>query len=115
MVPNLLSQGGDTTVTAELLPFLGNFTAPGLLGLCILLIMLGRLVPRSALKERMADKDTIIARQSEYIQVLKENNALLRRGTETTLSVVNAIPEVAGISVTGSNGTGLESGEDADD
>lgn len=83
--------------STDLVPLLGNLTAPGLLGVGILLIMLGRLVPRSTMLGRLQDKDTIIARQGEYIQVLKENNELLRRGTETTLSVVNSIPEVAGV------------------
>ena len=81
----------------DLAPFLGNLTAPGLLGVGILLILFGRLVPRATMLGRLTDKDTIIARQGEYIQVLKENNELLRRGTETTLSVVNSIPEVAGV------------------
>lgn len=83
--------------STDLVPLLGNLTAPGLLGVGILLIMLGRLVPRSVMLGRLQDKDTIITRQGEYIQVLKENNELLRRGTETTLSVVNSIPEVAGV------------------
>lgn len=83
--------------STDIVPFIGNLTAPGLLGLGILLIMFGRLVPRSTMAGRLADKDTIIARQGEYIQVLKENNELLRRGTETTLRVVDSIPEVAGV------------------
>jgi hypothetical protein len=83
--------------STDLVPFIGNLTAPGLLGLGILLILFGRLVPRSTMIGRLEDKDTIIARQGEYIQVLKENNELLRRGTETTLSVVNALPPVAGV------------------
>lgn len=85
------------TSSLDLLPIIGTLTAPSLLGLGILMIMLGRLVPRSTMLGRLTDKDTIIARQGEYIQVLKENNELLRRGTETTLSVVNSIPSVAGV------------------
>ena len=62
------------------------------------MIMTGRLLPRSWVADRMGDKDIIISRQADYIEVLKQNNALLQQGNETSLALAQATTSiVAGV------------------
>lgn len=75
------------------IPILSSLSPAGLLGLGVLLLMFGRLVPRSIMLARMADKDAIIGEQRGYITSLERNNALLRLGNEATVGVVTATAE----------------------
>lgn len=72
--------------------FLQNWTAEGILGLVILCIIFGLLVPARIVKARMADKDMMLAEARQYARVLEANNELLRRGGYSTVQVLDALP-----------------------
>jgi hypothetical protein len=74
------------------LGFVQNWTAEGVLGLVIILIIFGLLVPARIVKARMADKDQMIAEAQRYARVLEANNELLRRGGYSTVQVLDALP-----------------------
>lgn len=80
-------------MSAELSPFLA-FTPEGLLGLVVVMIMFGYLVPLRLVRGRLADKDAIIAELRQANTVLKMNNAQLLRGNTATVQVLDALPEV---------------------
>lgn len=77
---------------ADLTQF-ATFTPSGLLGLCVVLIMFGYLVPLRMVKARLADKDAVIADLREANRVLKVNNDQLLRGSKATVQVLEAIPD----------------------
>ena len=62
--------------------------AGGLLGLCVLLILTGRLVPRSALRaaEARAERWEAVA-----VEALRQNGKLVD-GAQVTVDVVRALP-----------------------
>ena len=63
--------------------------AGGLVGLCVLLVLTGRLVPRSTLmaERRRADKWEAVA-----VEALRQNGKLVD-GAEVTSDVLRAIPQ----------------------
>lgn len=76
-------------------------TPAALLGLAILLILRGYLVPRAQVDRLMGDRDAQIAEKNlqlqnkdEKLKVLLEHNSLLLRGNETTLHLVESLPDV---------------------
>ena len=77
-----------------LTPWIGLLGAPSIIILVVLMIITGRLLPRSWVADRMGDKDIIISRQADYIEVLKQNNALLQQGNETSLALTQATTSV---------------------
>ena len=82
-------------MSAELSPFL-SLTPSGLLGLVVVMIMFGWLVPIRLVRGRLADKDALIAQQAQTILDLRKNNAQLLRGNTATVQVLDALPEVVG-------------------
>ena len=80
---------------SELAPF-ASLTPAGLLGLVVLMIMLGYLVPLRIVRGRLADKDAVISEQRQTIAVLLKNNNQLLRGNTATVQVLEALPEVVG-------------------
>lgn len=80
---------------SELNPFL-SLTPSGLLGLVVVMVMFGWLVPIRIVRGRLADKDAIIAEQRATIVVLKKNNDQLLRGNTATVQVLDALPDVVG-------------------
>lgn len=75
--------------------------AGALLSLVIVLMMTGKLVPKSRVDEVRVDKDAVIADKNSTItairnelrEVLDQNTSLLR-GARTTLHVVESLPGV---------------------
>lgn len=80
---------------AELAPYL-SFTPEGLLGLVVVMVLLGYLVPLRIVRGRLADKDAVIAEQRQTIAILRQNNAQLLRGNTATVQVLDALPDVVG-------------------
>lgn len=78
----------------ELAPFLSAHTPEGLLGLVVVMILLGWLVPLRIVRGRLADKDAVIAEQNRTIAVLLRNNRQLLRGNTTTQQLLDALPDV---------------------
>lgn len=80
---------------------IGDIGAGGLLALVVILLMTGRLVPKSRVDEVRSDKDAVIldnkgtisALRHELREVLDQNTSLLR-GARTTLHVVESLPGV---------------------
>jgi hypothetical protein len=73
----------------ELAPFL-SFTPEGLLGLVVVMMLFGYLVPLRVVRGRLADKDAIIADQAHTIARLSRNNDQLLLGNTTTVQVLEA-------------------------
>lgn len=76
-------------------------TPAALLGLAILLILRGYLVPKAQVERLVGDRDAQIAEKNlqlankdEKLKVLLEHNSLLLRGNETTLHLVESLPDV---------------------
>lgn len=74
-----------------------------ILGLVVRMILIGQLVPKTHVDDRIADRNTVIAakdetidEQAKHIATQAENNQVLRIGNQTTLRVVEAVREVAG-------------------
>lgn len=65
--------------------------AGGLLGLCILLILTGRLVPRSQLKDVQDERD---AWQRAALQAMAQNGQLMV-GAKVASDVLAALPEAS--------------------
>lgn len=82
-------------MAAELSPFL-SLTPSGLLGLVVVMMMFGWLVPIRLVRGRLADKDVLIAELRKANAVLKRNNDQLLRGNTATVQVLDALPEVVG-------------------
>jgi hypothetical protein len=82
-------------VAAELNPFL-SLTPSGLLGLVVVMVMFGWLVPIRIVRGRLADKDAIIADLRQANAVLNKNNAQLLRGNTAAVQVLDALPDVVG-------------------
>lgn len=80
---------------AELSPFL-SLTPSGLLGLVVLMMMFGWLVPMRIVKTRLADKDIIISDLRRANAILERNNSQLLKGTTATVQVLEALPEAVG-------------------
>lgn len=76
---------------SELAPFV-SLTPSGLLGLVVVMMMFGWLVPVRIMRGRLADKDMTIAQQKQTIAVLKANNAKLLRSQDVTSQVLDALP-----------------------
>jgi hypothetical protein len=82
-------------VGSELAPFL-SFTPEGLLGLVVVMVLFGYLVPLRIVRGRLADKDAIITEQRQTIAALLKNNDQLLRGNSATVQVLDALPDVVG-------------------
>ena len=80
---------------AELAPFL-SFTPEGLLGLVVVMVLFGYLVPLRLVRGRLADKDVIIEELRRTNAVLLQNNEQLLRGNSATVQVLDALPDVVG-------------------
>lgn len=84
-----------------LTPSLG---ATGLLAAVVIMILLGRLLPKSAVEERIADKDrqietwrTAYERSQEVQDRQREHISALLEATRTTTRVIQALPSAAGL------------------
>lgn len=80
---------------SELSPFL-SLTPSGLLGLVVLMVMFGWLVPLRIVRGRLADKDAIIADLRKFNATLILNNQQLLRGNTATVQVLDALPDAVG-------------------
>lgn len=80
---------------SELSPFL-SLTPSGLLGLVVVMVMFGWLVPLRIVRGRLADKDVIIADLRRFNAALMRNNDQLLRGNTATVQVLDALPDVVG-------------------
>lgn len=79
----------------DLLPVL-DLTPVGLLGLVVVMVLLGYLIPLRTYRLHLSDKDATIAAQRETIEALKANNAKLLRGNDAAVHVLDALPDVVG-------------------
>jgi hypothetical protein len=79
----------------ELTPFL-QFTPEGLLGLVVVMMMFGYLVPLRIVRGRLADKDITIADLRQANAVLRANNTRLLQGNTAAVQVLEALPEAVG-------------------
>lgn len=82
-------------MATELAPFL-SFTPEGLLGLVVVMMLFGYLVPLRIVRGRLADKDKIIADQAQTIARLSRNNDQLLRGNTTAVQVLESTAEAVG-------------------
>ena len=82
-------------MATELAPFL-SFTPSGLLGLVVVMMLFGYLVPLRIVRGRLADKDAVIAEQRATIADLRRNNAQLLKGNTATVQVLDALPDAVG-------------------
>lgn len=85
--------GGLLTDLAPLI----EFTPAGILGLVVVLIAAGYLLPLRIVRGRLADKDYIIAEQRRVIVILQQNNAQLLLGNTAAVHVLDALPDVVGV------------------
>ena len=65
-----------------------TLTAGSLLGLCVLLILTGRLVPRSVVKDLQADRD---AWKTAALQTMAQNGKLMV-GAQVASDVLKSLP-----------------------
>ena len=86
-------------MVTELAPFV-QFTPEALLGLFVVMLMFGYIVPLRIVRGRLADKDVVIKEQAQTILILKQNNAQLLMGNTATVQVLESTAEAVG----GSNG-----------
>lgn len=82
-------------MATELAPFL-SFTPEGLLGLVVVMMLFGYLVPLRVVRGRLADKDKIIADQARTIERLSSNNDQLLRGNTTAVQILESTAETVG-------------------
>lgn len=80
---------------AELTPFL-SLSPAALLGLVVLMILTGKLVPVSMLRQQLAAKNDTIADLREALTSERANSAQLRRGNGAAVQVLEATAEVVG-------------------
>lgn len=87
--------------TAILTPSLG---AAGLLSAVVIMILTGRLLPKSSVEERLADKDRQIEtwhrayeRALEVQDLQRSHITELLEATRTTTHVIQALPTAAGL------------------
>lgn len=86
--------------TAVLTPSLG---ATGLLAAVVIMVLTGRLLPRSGVEERLADKDRQIetwrTAYERALEVQDEQRVHIRAlldATQTTTQVIRALPRASG-------------------
>jgi len=79
----------------DLAPYL-SLTPSGLLGLCVVMIMTGYLIPLKIVRGRLADKDLVIEHLQKANDVLQRNNAQLLRGNNAAVQVLDALPDAVG-------------------
>jgi hypothetical protein len=75
-------------LSAELLGALGP---AALAGLAVLLVLLGRLIPRSMHDQIVADKDKTIAVERQRADLLLQQNAELLEHARVTAAVIQAL------------------------
>lgn len=78
----------------EIAPLLANLTPAGLLGLVVVMILLGWLVPVRMLKAIVASKDAVIAEQKAHIDTQGRALDAALRGNTATEAVLAATAEV---------------------
>lgn len=79
----------------ELAPFL-SLTPEGLLGVVVVMILFGYLVPLKIVRGRLADKDIVIADLRQAVADLRRNNDQLLLGNSATVQVLDALPDAVG-------------------
>lgn len=79
----------------DLAPYI-QLTPSGLLGLVVVMILMGYLVPLKIVRGRLADKDVVIAHLQKLNDVLQRNNAQLLRGNDAAVQVFDALPGAVG-------------------
>jgi hypothetical protein len=82
-------------MVAEFAPYV-SLTPAGLLGLCVLLILFGYLVPVKIVRDRMADKDALIRQQADAIRDLRANNLQLLKANGITVQVLESTADAVG-------------------
>lgn len=79
---------------SDLVPFLTDTTPAGLLGLGIVMLMFGWLIPLKMHRTLIASKDAVIAEQAAHIDTQAKTLGALLRGNTATEAVVTATAEV---------------------
>lgn len=74
-------------------PYL-SLTPAGLLGLFVLAMLFGYLVPLRIVRGRLADKDELIHELRAALTAERQNSAQLRRGNGAAVQVLEATAEV---------------------
>lgn len=79
----------------DLSPYI-SLTPSGLLGIVVVMILMGYLVPLRIVRGRLADKDMVIDHLTRVNDVLQRNNAQLLRGNDAAVQVFDALPGAVG-------------------
>lgn len=91
----------------DFLPFLSHASPAGIVGLGVIMMMFGWLVPVSVMNGRLKDKDIIIKSKDDLIASLERNNKQLLSGNTTTVQLVDAMASnVQLVGTDGQSGTG---------
>ena len=80
---------------SEILPLVGSWTPGSILGLVVVCIIFGWLVPARMVAKLLAEKDSTIAAQQRTIDVLLRNNNQLLLGNSVTVKKIDALPELS--------------------
>lgn len=87
----------------DLAPWVSDLTPSGLLGVGVVLLMTGYLIPARVVRGRIEDKNAIITELRSTVAILQRNNAQLLKGNTATVQVLDALPEVVGGEVDAEN------------
>lgn len=80
----------------DLAPWVSDLTPSGLLGVGVVLLMTGYLIPARVVRGRIEDKDAIITELRSTVAILRRNNAQLLRGNTATVQILDSLPDVVG-------------------
>ncbi|MGH2360473.1 MAG: hypothetical protein ACRDGM_08020 [bacterium] len=78
----------------EIAPFLADLTPAGILGLVVVMILLGWLVPVRMMKVVISGKDALIAEQKAHIDTQARALDAALRGNTATEAVLTATAEI---------------------
>jgi len=78
----------------ELAPFIADLTPAGILGLVVVMILLGWLVPARMVRTLMAGKDALINEQKAHIATQSRALEAALRGNTATEAVLTATAEI---------------------
>lgn len=98
-----MDDAAATAVFGIPLSLVASLTPGGILSIVIICIVFGKLVPKSVMEGRLADRDEIIdelkardVNKDETIKELLKQNRLLTEGARTTVHVVESLPQAEG-------------------
>ena len=78
----------------EIAPYLADLTPAGILGLVVVMILLGWLVPARMMRTIVAGKDALIAEQKAHIETQVRALDAALRGNTATEAVLTATAEI---------------------